>query len=189
MNRKPTWIWIFILFVLFNTLACTIFVGGPKYPEERIPISPEAVDSLEISLAEALAESAITGNFSLNVTETQLTSFLANRLATQKRPLFTEPQVYLRDGQIQIYGRVERGPFTATIRILLTAGLDQNGKMTLQLTSADFGPLPVPAGLQEFFTGLLEEAFTGPIGPLATGIRLTEIQIANGTMSLKGQVR
>lgn len=174
---------------LLTTLACTVFVGGPEYPSESVPVSAEARASLEQAMAEALKQSAKTGNFRVTITEIQLTSLLAERLAAQTEPLFTDPQVFLRDGQMQIYGRAVRGPFTANIRIALEVGVDESGKPTIRMVSADFGPLLIPTGLQDFFASLLEEAFTGPVGPIATGIRLTEIRIENGLMTLSGRVR
>jgi hypothetical protein len=36
---------------------------------------------------------------------------------------------------------------------------------------------------------MITEAFTGSIGPLATGIRLTAVAIDNGEMAIQGQVR
>lgn len=174
---------------LLTMLACTVFVGGPEYPAESVPVSAEARASLEQAMAEALKQSTATGNFRVTITEVQLTSLLAKRLAAQSEPLFTDPQVFLRDGQVQIYGRVVRGPFIANVRIALEVGVDESGKPTIRMVSADFGPLPIPAGLQEFFAGLIEEAFTGPVGPIATGIRLTEIRVENGLMTLSGRVR
>lgn len=178
-----------LVFFVFTMLACTIFVGGPDYPDRAIPISTEAVGELQTSIEQAITLGADSGQVILIITEPQMTSYLAMKLQQQTDPFLTKPQVYLQDGQIQIYGTAEQGYFQATAVIILTAGIDDGGQLTLVLTSADFGPLPVPEGLLDAITTVIEEAFTGTIGPVATGIRITGITVADGMMSITGQIR
>jgi uncharacterized protein YpmS len=174
---------------VFVMLACTIFIGGPDYPDRTIPVSTEAVGELQASIEQALALGAATGQVTFTITEPQLTSYLAMKLQQQTDPFLTNPQVYLQDGQIQIYGTAVQGYFQATAAIILTAGVDDTGQLVIELTSADFGPLPVPEGLLDAITAMVEEAFTGAVGPVATGIRLTSITVANGVMTVTGQIK
>jgi hypothetical protein len=179
-----------LLIVLLTTLACTIFVGGPDYPEPPIPVSAEAVTSLQEQIKAAVdAAVAGDGTVTLYINETQLTSYLAFKNADDSSPMFTDPQVYLRDGQMQIYGKTSQGVFTANIGIVLEVGLDEAGLPQLQLVSADFGPFEAPEGLNDALTAVIEEAYTGSLGPVATGFRLQSIRIADGVMTVVGQVR
>jgi len=188
MKTRKRAIFIGISVLVLSILACTLNVGGPDYPDQRIPVSTEALEEFQASMQTAAAFGAATGETTLVITEPQLTSYLAYRLQAQSKPLFTDPQVYLRDGQIQIYGTAQQGVLQATIALVVTAGVDEQGKLALELTSADFGPLPLPEGLNEAVTATLEEAYTGAIGPSAIGFRLTSITIANGTMTIVGRV-
>ncbi len=150
------------LFILFlSILACTINIGGPAYPDQRIPVSTEAVGELQSAVETAVAAGEASGQVTLVITETQLTSYLAARLQSQAQPLFTDPQVYLRDGQIQIYGLAQQGYLQASIQIIVTAGVDDQGRLKIELTSADFGPLPVPSGLNEAVSATIQEALHG----------------------------
>jgi hypothetical protein len=171
------------------TLACMINIGGPAYPTPAIPVSTEAVASLDQAIQTAVAAGAGSGEMTLVITEAQLTSYLAFKLQQQSSPFITNPQVYLRDGQIQIYGTATQGNFQATVNFILTAGVDEQGQLTIALTSADFGPLPVPAGLKEAATAIIKEAYTGSLGPVATGFRLDSIQIADGAMVIVGRMK
>jgi uncharacterized protein YpmS len=189
MKKNASTSWLAALAVLLTMAACTLFIGGPAYPERSIPVSTEAVGDLQQSIAEAIAAGAITGEMTITITEAQLTSYLAMKLQQQTDPLLTDPQVYLQDGQIQVYGRARKGNFEATALIVLTAGVDENGELKIELVSADFGPLPVPAGLLDIITAMIDEAFTGSIGPVATGIRLTNVAIADGEMTITGQIK
>lgn len=187
--KKNSIPWLTALAVLLTMMACTVFIGGPDYPSRTIPVSTEAVGDLQQSIAEAIAAGAVTGQVTITITEPQLTSYLATKLQQQADPLLTDPQVYLQDGQIQIYGRAEKGNFAATALIILTAGVDKNGELKIELTSADFGPLPIPTGLLDAITAMIDEAFTGSVGPVATGIRLTSITVADGVMTVTGQIK
>jgi hypothetical protein len=130
------------------------------------------------------------------LTEPQITSYLAARLQTDpslqqqdKKPLITDPQVYLRDGQMQIYGKTQQGLFTANIGIIVSLGVDANGQPQIDVVSADFGPLPAPEGLKDALTAMVREAYTGSLGPVATGLRVESISVANGIMTVTGRIR
>jgi hypothetical protein len=180
---------LFILVaVLLASLACTIFTGGPDFPSEPIPVSTEAVDSLHQEITSAVEAGAQSGVVTLFITETQLTSYLAFKFQADKNPMLTDPQVYLRDGQMRIYGKAQRGMFTANVGIVLAVGLDDQGVPQLQLVSADFGPFPLPSGLNDAITAIIEEAYTGALGPIATGFRIVSITIADGVMAIVGQI-
>jgi hypothetical protein len=176
-------------FLFLAVLACTIDVGGPAYPEQRIPVSTVAAGELLSAVQTSVADAAQSGQLTLVVTEPQLSSYLASQLQTQTQPLFINPQVYLKNGQIQIFGTVTRGNFEATIEIVVTAGVDKQGQLMVELTTADFGPLPVPAGLKDTVTAAIQEAYTGAIGPAAIGFRLESISVADGQMTIVGRTK
>lgn len=171
------------------SLACTISAGGPDYPATQIPVSTEAIGSFDDQLHAAQTAVVETGLVSLSVNETQITSLLAARLDAQTDPFITNPQVYLRDGQIQVYGKAHRGDIEANVRIILSATLDAEGKPVVTVTSADFGPIPAPSGLNDTISAFVAELFTGSFGPVATGLRLESISIADGVMTVSGKAR
>ncbi len=178
------------------SLACTVSVGGPDYSDRPvIPVSNEAADSLKDEIRRALEAGAVSGEVTIQITETQITSVLAQRLQSDanlqqdKKPLLTDPQVYLRDGQMQIFGKTQQGIFTANIGIIVSVGVDENAKPKIEIVSADFGPLPAPEGLTAALSAMIEEAYTGAVGPVATGLRIQTITIADGIMTVTGRIR
>jgi hypothetical protein len=188
---------LLLLSVVLTSLACTIFVGGPDYSSlPPIPVSSEAAESIKEELRRAFEAAAQTGIVTIFITEPQITSYLAARLQTDpslqqsdRKPLMTDPQVYLRDGQMQIYGKTQQGIFAANIGIIVTVGVDPNGQPLIEMTSADFGPFPVPEGLRDAISAMIREAYTGSLGPVATGLRIETISIADGVMTITGRVR
>ena len=186
---KRTRINLILLIMFLFIPACTIFVGGPDYPDTPIAVSTEAVASLQEEIKAAVSAGAISDEVTIIMSEVQLTSYLATKLTSDSTPMFTDPQVYLRDGQMRIYGKTQQGYFAANIGIVLTVGLAENGDPELQLSSADFGPFPLPDGLNKAITAVIEEAYTGALGPVATGFRIIAITIADGLMMINGKIR
>lgn len=197
MNRtKPNTILYFLATLILTSLACTVFVGGPDYSNlDLIPVSAEAAQSLKDGIKKSFEDGLLTGVVTITITEPQITSYLALRMQTDpnlqqnSQPLITEPQVYLRDGQMKIYGKTQQGIFAANIGIIVNISVDELGKPKIVIVSADFGPFPVPAGVSDAITAMIEEAYTGPFGPVLTGLRIETITIANGTMIVSGRIR
>src|ERR1043165_7708045 len=188
---------LFLLSLVLTSLACVVFVGGPDYSSlPPIPVSADAAASIKTEIQRAVEAAAGTGVITVNLTEPQITSYLAARLQTEpslqqsdKKPLITDPQVYLRDGQMQIYGKTQQGLFTANIGIIVDMGVDANGQPQIDVASADFGPFPAPKGLKDAITAMVKEAYTGSLGPVATGLRIESISTANGIMTVTGRIR
>ena len=189
MNAKRIALPVLLISLLLSSLACTIFVGGPEYPANPIPFSPEAVESLRTQIEQAMITGAETGVITLQINESQLTSYLILKLQERTNPPFTEPQVLLRNGQMQILGKFQRGIFLANLSVTLNVTLDEAGKPKIEVVSADFGPFPAPEGLNSAISSLIDEAFTGSLGPVATGLRLESIIIADGLMTLTGRIK
>jgi hypothetical protein len=188
---------LFLTILVLTSLACTVFVGGPDYSSlPPIPVSAEAAASIQDEIRRAVEAAAQTGVITVNLTEPQITSYLAARLQTDpslqqsdKKPMITDPQVYLRDGQMQIYGKTQQGMFTANIGVIVSMGVDINGQPQIDVVSADFGPFPAPEGLKDAITAMVREAYTGSLGPVATGLRIESISTANGVMTVTGRIR
>ena len=187
---------LLIVVLILASLACTVSVGGPDYSDrEPIAVSNEAAESLKEELKRAFDAGIQTGEVTIIITEPQITSVLAARLQSDQnlqqnsQPLITDPQVYLRDGQMKIFGKTQQGMFTANIGIVVSVGVDENNSPKIEIISADFGPLPVPDSLKTAIAAMIQEAYTGTIGPVATGLRVESISIANGIMTINGRIR
>jgi hypothetical protein len=91
---------------------------------------------------------------------------------------------------MQIYGKIDRGMFAANMLITMNVGIDETTNLPkIEITTADFGPFPAPEGLNAAISAVIDEAFTGSLGPVATGFRLESITIADGIMTLTGRIK
>ena len=66
--------------LIFASFACSISIGGPDYPNEPIPVSSNAIDSLKKQIEDAVAVGAETGTIALEINEEQITSYVAMKL-------------------------------------------------------------------------------------------------------------
>jgi hypothetical protein len=172
--------------LLLSALACRVNLGGPEPPGPPIQVSEDAAQEVELAWNAAGAE---PDQLIVILTEQQLTSFLAARLSTQADALLESPQVYLRNGQIQIFGSATQETWQANLAFVIAPNIDTEGNIELVIISAELGPFPAPDAVRESLSVLLSEAFTGEVGPFATGIKLTSIAIADGQIALVGEIR
>jgi hypothetical protein len=168
-------------------LACNIAVGGPTPPASPIPVSTEAVGQLE-EVWKSAVENSANGEVSVTLTEEQLTSFAALKIAEQPDAPVQDVQVFLRDGKIQLYGTAQAGSLSTTALVVLKPTVTSEGLLDLEVEEADFGPLPVPDALLETVSTALDEALTGQVGSQATGFKITSALIADGQMTLTGAI-
>ena len=161
---KPNKSSLFFVSLILASLACTFYTGGPDYSDlTPIPVSTEAAQSLQDGIKKSIEDGLVSGVVTMTITEPQITSYLALRLQSDpslqqenSTPLITDPQVYLRDGQMKIYGKTQQGMFAANIGIIVNVGVDAEGKPKIEIASADFGPFPAPEGINETITAVID---------------------------------
>lgn len=169
------------------TLACQIDVGGPEPPYPLITADDQADDVTD--LWQSALESALdSGEVMLVLDENQLNTFVAKRLAAEDS-LLHEPQVFLRQNAIQVYGYATQGIIRANMHLSISPILDEEGRISFELTSASVGPIPVPEAVTNTISAILTEAFTGTLGSFATGIRISSLVINDGQLAIVGELR
>jgi hypothetical protein len=190
MKTNTSSLTFFFSILTIAGIACSVFVGGPEYPSQSVPISADEVQNMQTQIDQAFIAGAETGIVTLQITESQLTSLIALNLQAQTNPPFTEPQILLRNGQLLLFGKIISGPLTANMVITAKVGIDElTGQPKVEISSADFGPLPAPKGFNSAINILIAEAFTGTLGPVAIGFRLESINIADGVMTMTGRIK
>ncbi|MEJ5201314.1 MAG: LmeA family phospholipid-binding protein [Anaerolineales bacterium] len=168
-----------VVTVIASTLACRMNIGGPT-PERTVPVSTEALGQLDSALSTAFQ--ADTNSITITVTEEQLTSFAAYRFTTNSDLSIQNPQIFLQNGQIEFYGQVEQGGVLFNAHITLQVYPDENGRLNVQITSIDLGPIPVTQTLQHQINDMVDQALSNTIESKTAGFYIQGITIANGKM-------
>ena len=171
--------------LLTASLACAVSVEGPTPPGSPIPVSTEAAGQLDELWKNAVANPK-NGKVSIVVNETQLTSFVAAQLAASKDTVISNPQVYLRDNKIQIYGTAKAGDITTTVSAAFSTTVSEQGTLEFQVASANFGPVTLPTDLLARLSIMLNDALTGSLSDMAIGVKLDSVVISDGEMTIAG---
>ena len=165
------------------SLACNL--GGPTADTTPFPtLDPSA-------LAESLKTSIVitpeTGIAVLTLDEQQVTSYLSQKIDEQPDSPFGNPQVVLQDGKMVIYGTAAVSKVTANIKLVIKIIIDAQGAPSIDLESANFGPIPVPPSLTDYLTGMLSQAVEDGFGSNPEQLRILDVQITDGLMIISLQ--
>jgi uncharacterized protein YpmS len=186
--KKHKVIPLIIFILLLSSLACNLNFGRRVTPEPLIPVTTEAVEELEESVEGAYQDVQTSGEIQLVITEAQLTSLITFELQKRASDELTieNPQIYLREGEIQLSGSVKRQGLSATVKVTVEVSISEDGKPMFEVVSASLGPLPVPRELLSEVEVVINKAFQEQIELKAPGLVVESILIENGTMTIIG---
>jgi hypothetical protein len=168
-----------ILIVLtLVSLACNL--GGPTVGTTPFPtLDPSA---LAESLKTSIAITPETGITVLTLNEQQVTSYLSQKIDEQPASPIENPQVVLQDGKMEIYGTAAVSKVTANIKLVIKIAIDAQGVPSIDLESANFGPISVPSSLTDYLTRMLSQAVEDGFGSNPEQMRILDVQITDGLM-------
>jgi len=171
------------------SLACQIDVGGPPLPAQPVTPATDPGASLEQAWQSAVEGAAGTGEVVILLDEAQLTGYILEYLATQQDPTFSDPQVTLRDGRLRIQGTIQQGVLRAGLLVTIVPEVSPAGGIAFRIESAELGPAPAPEAVKESISAILTEVLSGPLGSLATGVRVTSLVVNEGQIAIVGELR
>jgi uncharacterized protein YpmS len=178
-----------VVFILVSTLACRLNLGGPDKPTHLQQETFPTEENLLVTIIPTLDGMSVEQSISVSLTEAQLNSLIISELNAQEKPIINDPLVILGDGQIDLYGSVSQGYVSGNVHIIITAEVDDQGNPDFSIISATVGPFPLPEGMLSQFSKILDESLSGKLGPEVTGVRIEDIKIDPGTMTITGVSR
>jgi uncharacterized protein YpmS len=188
LNRK---ILIAVSTLIFASLACNL-PGGDKStqaPTETIPAVTEEIQKTEEPLQPTLPTTTPSSQFVLEMDESQMTSMVASQLQNQTDPAINNPQVRLRNGQIEFEANVNQSGLSLPLRLAVAVKVDDQGKPDYEITSANLGPLPLPESILEQFSNQLDLVLADQLKVDGKDLVLDEITIQDGLMTATGHTR
>ena len=176
--------------LLVASLACNMPETRSQAPANReIPISTESVENLEATLETAAGTVQAGQPVTVVVTETQMTTLVAGELQNQTDPVLSDPQIYLRDGQIQVHGNVHQSGLSLPISMNIDVSVDEQGQPEYEVASANLGPLPLPQSVLDQIEAQVDRALAGYTTSETNRMIIHDITIADGEMTITGQTR
>lgn len=153
-------------------------------------LDPNLSDKFEEEWQKAIADAIATGNFSVTITEGQITDFINRKNAEnpEATPL-SDIQVFLRDGQIQIISNADTDAGSATLQITATLSVTAEGTIQFNIVSAKLGIFPVPESLLSSISQTVNDTLNGQDAAGAENLQIQSIEIAEGYMTISGTLK
>ncbi len=192
---KLTHAFIATIALAFSALACGINMpSNPQPPNPGFAPSANDASAFEQSFTNAVNQAAQTGNFSVTVDQQQFSSWLALRAPDYARqqgydwPL-KQVQASLNNGKITLYGVLSQPnvPDTPT-QVIFTPSIDGTGGIAVTVDSGQVGVLGVPSTILQNLNTTIKNLLATQLGQIQGRYKLNNLTIANGTMTVSGQV-
>lgn len=166
-------------------LACSLPLRGTQPPSTAIMASGEAAAELESNVATAVAQLEQTGSASLTISENQLTSYLAVKLASQPDSPIQNAQIRLGNGSIQLTGQMSLSSLSTDLSLTMQPYIDQ-GNLQVTIQEGQIGSLPLPEATLKTLTQTINQEMVGLVTFQGQQLKLESISIDDGSMTLKG---
>lgn len=182
---------LMLAFVLLPAMLLACGLGKEKpSTETRVPVSQEAADRLKQKLKEAVNRNEDT--FSLQVTDTELTSYVVLEMTqqTDKRediPL-EDFQVQFTGGQMIFSGKVTTVcPFQLNVRVAASAQVE-DGQLEVTVDKARVGVVPIPRGVLKSLSRITTETITEAPERMDEAVEITDVEIGEGVIQISGRI-
>ncbi len=184
--KKPSNLTIILLMALMMLvlLACNMPTNSRNKSTPVVASTVEATAAA--SIWENNFENAPAGKLSLTFTESQLTSALDQFLKAQPTKVMSEPQLLLRDGKMDLYGKVTQGPITTDLHLNMEAVIGASGKPEVNIVSGELGPVPLPDALRSSLDSVIDSAIEALLKEDRFGFTIESIVIGDGLLTISG---
>ena len=174
------------LVLLLSSLACRFTPKINEKPVETIPVSTQVVATLEEKVRETFDQASQGQTVELSVSEEEITSLLALRLSGQGETMFTDPQVFLREDKVQLFGNVQSGKLRIPVQVVFEPRVDTAGRASLELISVDMGPISAPDSMVKTIQDQADQLLTDFLQKSGDAFIVESITVSNGVLTLRG---
>lgn len=186
-----------LITLILAVLACqagapTIPTALPQLPTAlpAIPtLDPNLSDQFEEAWQKSIVDAIQTGSFSVTITEGQFTDFINRKNTQNPNASLSNIQVFLRDGQVQLYATTESDPNSTSVQITATVAVTEDGQLQFNVVSAKLGNFPIPDSILTSISDSINNALNGQGTSGAENIHITSIVIADGYMTITGTLK
>jgi tetratricopeptide (TPR) repeat protein len=158
--------------------------GAPERPGDQIVPSDAAGAQAKTSFENALPQPGSLNTVTL--TELEITSWLALEMRDSPDLPLQDVQVYLRNGDIQIWGIVKGSDNQTSALITGTINLDTNGQPAFKIDSFQIGQQVIPTMLLSQAEAWLNQFLSEKINEQTPGLKVMNVNISNGLITISG---
>lgn len=191
ITHHKGWLTALIIVLLLASLACNLpgRSSGTATPLPTIPVSTEAVQSFEDTINAAKEAFENNQTVEITVNESQLTSMAALELESDPNIPLSDPQIYLRDGQVLLLASLTQNQIAIPFEIVLELSTDGQGNPKYKIVRGQVGPLPVPENIMNRLTDRLDQIIANRTTIDNQQVFIESITIGDGDLTVRGYKR
>ena len=178
MERRPLLVRLLVPILLMLGVACgpcSLLSGDQPTPPHPIAISTESAAQLESRIQQNLTGE--TGQqFILSMTDAEVTSLVATKLAEYDESPVTEPQIWFTKGKIYGTGRLTNVLPLETKFYVIASTRIEDGKVIVFIEKSSAGALPIPEGV----LGTISQSINETVDELQLDVEVTALEILEG---------
>ena len=184
MQERPGLVRILIaVLVLVGTACgpCNLLSGEVPTPPHTISVSTEAAAQLESRIQQNLGGES-GKQFIMRMTDAEVTSLVATKLAEYGESPVSEPQIWFTRGKIYGTGRlVNVLPLETGFYVVAMARIEDD-RVVVAIEESSAGALPIPDG----FLSTISQSINETVDELQLDITVTALEILEGEVIVKG---
>lgn len=158
--------------------------GAPERPGNEIMVSEQAGIQAKTIIQNALPQPGSLS--SITITEQQATSWLAMELSNTSDLPLSDVQVFLRNGQVQIWGMINGSENSTAALIVGEISIDNNKLPFFEIKSMQVGTQTIPNFLLGQMQTWINELLVESINEKVPGLALMNVNVVNGLITVSG---
>ncbi|MBN1138429.1 MAG: hypothetical protein JXM73_17705 [Anaerolineae bacterium] len=184
MRERSTLARFVIPMVVLLGLACGpcgLLSGAVPTPPHPIAVSTEAAGQLESRIQQSLS-SQPAQQFILRMSDDEVTSLVATKLAQYDGSPVTNPVIWFTRGKIYGTGRLVGFLPIDTEFFIIAVARVQDGKVVVEMEKASTGSLPLPNAALDTISQSINET----VEESQLGVEITGLEILEGEVIIRG---
>jgi hypothetical protein len=172
------------LVVLFLGMACgpcNLLSADVPTPPHPIAVSTESAVQLESRIQQNLAGEP-GQQFILRMTDQEVTSLVATKLAIYDESPVSEPQIWFTKGKVYGTGRLVNIVPVSTTFYVVAHPCIVDGEVEVVVETVEAGAFPIPDSV----VGTLSQSVNETLQDLQLDVQVTALEILEGEIILKG---
>jgi uncharacterized protein YpmS len=181
---RPLWLQLAAFLALLLSLACgpcNLLSAEVPTPPRPIAVSTESAAQLESRIQQNLGGEP-GGQFILRMTDEEVTSLVATKLAQYDESPVTDPQIWFTKGKIYGTGRLVNVVPVDTPFYVVTSTRIVDGQVEVVVEDVEAGALPIP----ESVVDTLSQSVNETLQEMQLDVEVTAIEILEGEIVVQG---
>ncbi len=184
MQRRRVLVRLIVPVVFLLSLACgpcDLFSAEVPTPSHPISVSVESAAQLESRIQQNLGGEP-GKQFIMRMTDAEVTSLVATRLAEYDESPVADPQIWFTKGKIYGSGRLVNVLPIETPFFVVASARIQDERLVIAIEKSSAGAVPIPESMLETISQSINET----VDELQLEVKVTALEILEGEAIVKG---